>query len=324
MVRADGDGLAILVLIVEQDYSQLIEIDAGDWVRVVSFTADGEHLLSGGEEGVQVWRIKDGKRVAAMQVRGVWSIAVSKDGRFIAVGSVDDVLVWDASTYKRVFAGRIGTTIFDVDFSPDSSRLVSADVYHYTATVWDIATRQKVQKLNHDKRVFAAKYSPQGDRIATATHESVRVWDSDDGRLLVDVKLGLNPLCGLLWFNNHLFVKIKDSKIRQIDASTGSTVSEWPVPGTDSCIALPQHRKFIAYSTGANITFWDTSTHIQLGLIPRSSLTRPSIAFSPDDRLFAIVANRGKIIIKALSLVKVRPGFFQYLVTRERVSLLHT
>ena len=171
-----------------------------------------------------------------------------------------------------------------------------------------------VQTLDHDKQwVGAAKYSPKGDRIATATEKSVRVWDSDDGRLLVHVEV--RPFHGLLWFDNHLFVTTKDNKIRRIDASTGLTVSEWTVPGTrlPSSIALPQHGRFIAYSTRDNVSLWDTSTHTQLGLIPQSSGMR-SIAFSPDDRfdIHAIVAQEQKIIVRDhspvdLASIVVRP-----------------
>ena len=236
-------------------------------------------------------------------------VAVSKDDRFIAAGSIwGDVLVWDAKTYERVFANKIsrGPMVCDVDFSPDSSRLVSADEKCRTATIWEIATRKKVRTLDHNQSVLAAKYSPRGDRIATAAVKSVRVWGADDGQLLVEIKVPeLIPWHGLLWFNNHLFVKTKDSTIRQIDASTGSTISKSIVPGDSySCIALPQHEKFLAHSTENNITFWDTKTHAQLALIPRSGQSC-SIAFFPDDRL-AIVAQEHKIIIGDLFHIIVR------------------
>ena len=323
-VRA-GESEVKLVLIFGQGYSQTIEIGASHEVRAVAFTANGECLVSGGFEGVQVWRVKDGEQVATVEVRDIWSVAVPKDGRFIAAGALwGDVFVWDATTCEQVFAGRIPDlpTIYAVDFSPDSTRVVSA--WKCTATIWDIAADEEVCSLGHGQPVFTAKYSPQGNRIATAHPESVQVWDSDDQCLLVDVKAGLEPWRGLLWLgNNHLLIKTIDSKIRQIDASTGSTVSEWPVPyDHDSWIALPQHGQCIARSTKDKITFWDTSTHTQLGLIPRSSENGP-IAFSPDDRL-AIVSLEKKIIIKTLSFVKVCPVFFRCHPAREHLSLSHT
>ena len=181
--------------------------------------------------------------------------------------------------------------------------------------------------LDHRESVRAAKYSPQGDRIATASAKSIRVWDTDDGHLLVNVKVGLSPWPGLLWFNDHFFVKTQDSKVNQINASTGSLVSGWRVPHEgNSCMALPQHGQFLAYSTRNNITFWDTSTRIQLGLISRST-NRSSIAFSPSGQCLALVQQR-KIIIKHNFHVKVRPLVNRFLIlihtsyTRSRTFIL--
>ena len=206
-----------LVLITGQEYSQTIGINGDEEpIREAIFTANGQYLISSGEEGIQAWRVEDGERVAMMKLKDVLCVAVSKDGRFITAGALwAEVFVWDARTYEQVFAVKIpgGPTIRDVDFSPDSTRLVCTNCEDKTATIWDIAARKKVQTFDHGQSVFAAKYSPQGDRIATATRESIQVWDSNDGRLLVDVNVGLKPWKGLLWFDNHLFVKTEDSNI---------------------------------------------------------------------------------------------------------------
>ena len=105
----------------------------------------------------------------------------------------------------------------------------------------------------------SGEYSPRGGRFVTAAYDPVRVWDSNDSHLLVDIKVHtITPdyNSGLLWFNNHLFVA-SNTTIKELDASTRSVVSEWPVPESDetSCIALPQHGEFIAYSTQSTVTF---------------------------------------------------------------------
>ena len=269
----------------------------------MTFTANGEHLIIDNRKSIQVWRVKDGKQVATMPTESglIFCVAASNDGRWIAAGMYyGETLVWDAVSCKQVFADETECIIYDIDFSPASSltHFVSADGENNTATIWDLATGGKVQILYHNLDVQAAKYSPQGDQIATATNESVRVWDSRDGRLLVEVKV---PAKSLLRCNNHLFVTTMDQKIRQIDAATGSTVSEWSVPEADSCsfIALPQHGKFIAYTVDNTVTFWDTSTLTQLSPIHHTSDIR-SIACSSDGQLFAIADER-KIIIKVIS-----------------------
>ena len=254
-----------------------------------------------------MWRVEDGKEMATLAAERVECLAVSQDGRWIAAGTGwHGVFVWDAKTYEEVLSWHRVGYVNAVDFSPNSTRLVSAS--HHTASIWGIATRKRVQTLYHEEVVTAAKYSPQGDRIATAIRNSVRVWDSNDGRLLVDIKVIVTPWLdtGLLWFNHHLLV-ISGSTIKQFEASTGSSVSEWPVPDSSapsSCIALPKHGGFIANSTQRTITFWDTATHTQLDLIRHPQDIR-SIAVSPDGPFLAIGGGYGKITINTLPRIVV-------------------
>ena len=183
------------MLTVGQD-SPLIDINSGKYIQALEFAVNGEYLVSGGYE-VRVWRVEDGKQMAAMAVDSgpVQCLAASKDGRWIAAGTRGgNVFVWDAKTYEKVFLHcEDYRDINGVDFSPDSTRLDSASP-HATASTWDIEARKRVQTLRHGDWVRAAKYSPQGDRIATATGYSIRVWDSNDGRLLMDIKVSVTPL----------------------------------------------------------------------------------------------------------------------------------
>jgi hypothetical protein len=285
-----------------------IDINVGHGLYAVTFSANGEYLLTGDWKGVGVWRVEDGKQMTTVEVGIVQCLAVSNDGRWIAAGTDrGGVFVWDATTYEKVISHRGDYhTIYGIDFSPDATRLVSASD---DASIWDIATRKRVQTLDHGDSVRAAKYSPQGDRIATATRDSVRVYASSDGHLLVNIPVTVTPWynTGLLWFNNNLFV-VSNGTIKQIEASTGSTISEWSVPDSNhlSCIALPKHGEFIAHSTPRTTTFWDTATHTQLGLNP---IQHPSdirsITVSPDDRFLATGGRGGKITIYSLSPITV-------------------
>ena len=294
------------MLTIGQERSAPTEIDVGQNVRALTFTANGEYLVTGDEKGVGMWRVNDGKQVAMMKTGyHVHSLAVSNNGKWIAAGTKLEVLVWNAETYEQVLKHEAGSYVRGVDFSPDSTRLVAA-TDKKTANVWDLATGKQVQTLGHQHYVIAAKYSPRGGRIATATLRGpVRVWDSNDGRLLVDIDVTVTPWfnTGLLWSNNHLFV-VSDEKIKDFYASTGSKVSEWPVPDTNSLssIALPKHEGFFASSAIRTITFWEISTHNQLPLTVQHPEDIRSIAFSPDDRILAI-GGGGKITLSTVSTV---------------------
>jgi WD40 repeat protein len=271
----------------------------------VTFAAHGEYLVSGGTRGVQVWRVEDGKLLATMEAEQVQCVAFSRDGKWIAAGTFwGDVMVWDAKIFKQIFTTwRIDDVIRGVDFSPDATRLVALG--NRAATVWDIATRERVVRpLRHENSLLAAKYSPNGDRIATATRNSVRVYDSNNGHLFLDIPVQVTTRynTGLLWFNNDLFV-VSDNQIKQIDASTGSTIWESPDVGNLSCIAIPRHGEFIACSANRIVTFWDTSTHTSCGVVHHPEDIH-SIALSPDGRFLAIGENE-KVIFKRLSRITV-------------------
>ena len=297
-----------MILIAGQERSLPIKINARKGLRVVIFSANREHLLSGGagkDENIEVWRVQDGRRVATIEAKDVLCLAVSKDGKWIAGGLLwGDVFVWDAETYKTVWNHKEDSSIYAVDFSLDSTKLVSGSWNE--ATVWDVASGEKIRTLQHTRSVIAAKFSSDSDRIATTTYEgSVQVWDSINGHLLVDIPVTVTSSYnnGLQWFNNHIFV-VSRRTIMQLDASTGSTVYEWPVPDNDlhSCIAVPRHGKFIAYSswTSRSVILCDTSTHRQIGLVKHTENIH-SIALSPSDRSLAVGGVNGAIITEGLS-----------------------
>ena len=71
--------------------------------------------------------------------------------------------------------------------------------YDKTARIWNITTgeRSLVGPLEHDNVVVGVRFSPNGDRLATATAaeignnpntaKSIRIYDSDNDQLLFDI-----------------------------------------------------------------------------------------------------------------------------------------
>ncbi|KAG9310462.1 hypothetical protein JVU11DRAFT_9605 [Chiua virens] len=254
-------------------------IHFGGTTRVIAFAPDGKHLMSGGQ-GVQVWRLQDGQQVATLSSGDVRCLVVSNDGKWIAAGTRrGGVHVWSAKAVyvQRFQFGRY--VVNTVDFSPDSKQLITASHDHTgTAIVWDVTTWKRIRTLKHDRSVVAAKYSPQGDRIATVIPQNLRIWDSKNGSLLVDVPVQCDySSCGM---------------VVGLEASTGFSVSAWVVPSNRSSpCALSQHGMFFAYSAEQMVTICDTSTSTALGVIQHN------------ENLVAIVGESGVIVLKHLITV---------------------
>ena len=95
------------MLIVGQKRDPLVEIKHNGWVKALTFSANGEYLLGGGENGVQVWQVDDGKQVTRVKAPSAECLAVSQDGGCIAAGMGDQVALWDAKTNEPIFSSGI-------------------------------------------------------------------------------------------------------------------------------------------------------------------------------------------------------------------------
>ena len=296
----------VSVLSVGQEHHD-IEIDTGlAWTMnpPMMFSVNGEYLVSAHSDDVRVWRVEDGREMARLEVKEVECLAVSKDDNWIATGTFwGDVIVWDANTYKQKYRWRMerDTPGYGLDFSPDVTQLVAAST-DKTAIIWDVATGNEVRTLVHDDWVRTVKYSPQGDRITTATSDHVRVWDSENGRLMHEIPASCRDPVSLVWGNNLVFVVSMD-KVWKIQ---GTNVSEWSIPDTNktSCTALQSRGEFVVSATSRTVRFWDILTHAQLSPIQHSRDVS-STALSPDDQFIAIAGYHGEITIKRLSHISV-------------------
>ena len=135
------------MLTLEQEGSPLIEINGRDDIQAVAFAANGEYIVGGGHE-VGVWRMEDGKQMAtlAMPWSAVYCLAVSKNGRWIPAGTFNKIIVWGTKTCESHREG----LIYGVDFSPDSTRLVTAS-HNRTATVFGVRVATRNLKKVHTR-----------------------------------------------------------------------------------------------------------------------------------------------------------------------------
>lgn len=84
------------------------------------------------------------------------------------------------------------------------------------------------------------------------------------------------------------------------DTSLG-VLSTWSVPGgTPDSIALACSQKFLVVSTHGSLSFWDASTHLQLGTVIKHTSIILGIALSPNDDCIATGEENGKITLRCL------------------------
>ena len=285
-------------------------IETGDDRAIfsVAFHTDGMQLLSAKETGLRRWRVLDGQEVGNEMEMDVKAISVSRDGKWVVCGTWEGASVWDAKTQEKAIEVEGTDYVHAVDISPESTRFATCGGGH-KASIWNIITGERlVSPLQHDGYIAGIKFSPNGEHIATANHNSIRVFDSRNGDQLVTIKTKIpswSAITPFAWSNNgqQFFAASSDRKIRSFDVSTGSQLAESHVHGDGEVvsIALAANGKFLTTFADHSISFCDTSTLTLIGPVIDDSQRIRSIALSPDCSFVATGGCKGNIMIRNLS-----------------------
>ena len=273
----------------------VVEGGAGEaWA--VAFHPDGKHFFNGTSNGIRRWQVTDGQELGKQTEMTVYAISVSKDQKWIVCGTRDGATVWDAEFSEKVAEVESGEWVFSVDVAPDCTKFATGTRAGHV-TIWSITTREKLLgPLEHGDNVFGVRFSPDGERLAAAYYiysdSTIRIFDAHNGDHLISIEnrpgIPVNSFLPIAWsaHGQQLFVVSKDYKFKSFDSSTGSPRGEWKIhEKSDSddpmSIALSANGKFIASSAGRFISFWDTSTYTQLGIVEETQKIQ-SIALSPN------------------------------------------
>nr|HEX4317638.1 protein kinase [Kofleriaceae bacterium] len=151
-------------------------------VFAIAMLPDGRFVTGGIDKTVRLWEPTGESRLLHAHKGGVWSVAVSPDGKRFASGGLDGVLAIGALDGAGAVRRRAGhkNHINAVAFSPDGTRVATASDDE-TARVWDV-DGDGVTTFDVHRTVDAVAFSPDGTQIATAAHDGgVTLWSLAGG-----------------------------------------------------------------------------------------------------------------------------------------------
>lgn len=169
--------------------------------HALGWSPDGKRLVSGSwEPVVRVWDVASGAELAALeQSAGTQYLAVSPDGRSAATCVGKSVVMWNLESFAKLheFTGHT-TTVLAVNYSPDSTRCVSAG-RDGRAIVWDARSGVaafEVKCANAD--VAEAMFTPDGTQLVVAGRSgAITLHEASSGALvreLASLRHGLNHI----------------------------------------------------------------------------------------------------------------------------------
>ena len=277
----------MLTIQLGHDARMVLEGGAGE-VWAVAFHPDGKHFFDGTRNEIRRWRVEDGQELGKQTGMDLFAISVSKDQKWIICGASSGASVWDAELHEKVIEVESREAVSSVDVAPDCTKFATGTDYG-GANIWSITTGEKLLgPLKHGGVVRGVKFSPDGGRLATACSDStIRIFDAHNGDQFISIENPTRPnsFLPITWSTGQrLFAVSEDYHIRSFDSSAGSLLAEWQIHESSDgpmAIALSANGKFVASSAGRFVSFWDVSTHTQLGIVEETADLQ-CIALSPD------------------------------------------
>jgi WD40 repeat protein len=255
-------------------------------------------VASTGAVGVIMLRDAAGKELRELsgEMGPLYAVAFSPDGRWLAAGGVNGVLLWNPSE-GRAFTPQDGHGRFCcVAFSPDSRTLAAGGGEIDSAgevRLWDTGTgRLRDRFRRHSKSVFGLAFHPDGKHLASA---------GEDGQVQVhDLQRGTNQEAGHRHRGPAFGVAYSPDGKTLASAGEDGTVQLRDPLSADTYLVLEGHnnavrgvafspdgRLLLSCGMDRTIRLWDADSAAPRSILRGHDEAVVSAAFAPDSKTVA-------------------------------------
>jgi WD40 repeat protein len=193
--------------------------EAEKLIRIVAFSPDNQHLAIGGENGlVLVYSAETGAPVDALsgQQSGILAAAYTPTGSLVSAAADKSLVHWNTQAPwtlvatigkaedPSVFADRV----IALDFNAEGTLLATAggepsrsgELKLFNVADPAAPTLARAFTDPHSDTIFAASFSPEGDRIATSGADRfVKIWNVSDGSFVRAFEGHTHHVLGVAW-----------------------------------------------------------------------------------------------------------------------------
>lgn len=264
-------------------------------VHAAAFSPDGQFLLTASTDStVRLWdlgKLHEPDSFAAQQGL-IFGLAFSPDGKQLLTGSSGDrtAVLWDVTSGRQLKTLQLASRGDTVLFSRDGAQVLSASGYGGPPQLFDLQSGAELLRLDEDNSVLGVAFSPAGDTVVTANHESVSVWDiqtrqrvkqfsvpngtvvtialSPDGKTLVTGSDGTKPVRVRLW-----------------DLASGQQVQGFDDPAPVNSVAFSPNGKYIlSGGTDYVARLWEVASGQLVRTFVGHTFWIWGVGFSPDGK----------------------------------------
>jgi eukaryotic-like serine/threonine-protein kinase len=221
----------------------------------------------------------------------LWSLAISKDGKNLAMGTDDGtVKFWDIAAEKVDWTLNAHKgTIWSLALSPQHLATGSDDG---PAKIWDLSTHQELHALANSAGTRSLAFDPEGKRLMTGGRTgTVKVWDSVSGKEILTTA-GHAGLVGAVAFaadGKTMASASGDKTIKLWDASSGQEklTLQGHQAGVYAIAFSPDGRFLVSGSWDKTVRLWELASGTLITTLTAPTQDVWSVDFNAQGTLFA-------------------------------------
>jgi len=268
-------------------------------IRSVAFSPDGKIVASSDNRGVTLWNVESRRDVTKLNPDGeedcpdgICPLAISPDLKEAAIFQSENVIISDLTSGKPRAVLEVTEAITSLAFSPDK-KILATGSYDGDVTLWEIGSRKKLATVKgHEWDIHSIAFSRQGNRLATASDNTVKLWDISYKQLHKE----MNSFKGHGDTINSMAFSPDGNLI--VTGSADTTIRLWDASPKDSVLSgsIPWDEKFNFRSLdGGGLTVVDKVSQQEVVTLAESAGKIHSIAFSPDGKVAATAGEDGTV-----------------------------
>lgn len=171
------------------EHKQLAHLTNDVSVDIIAFSPDGQILAAADEQNhVQLWRVQDGALLHQFPESD--TLAFAPDGQVLVTGNPNGAIqIWRVADGRLLHTMRIANLAgsLRVAFAAGGKVLVGTSgpsLYLWRALDWSLIHTWRDRRWKAWETLFDLAVAPDGQTVAVAAGEQVRLWQAGDGTLL--------------------------------------------------------------------------------------------------------------------------------------------